>query len=160
MNEMIQRIIPEKNGISIPGMPIYGDDVERYIVKNDSLLMVEVNKGDSLVVKQTDGLQACELVVFNEHGISNVNIFGNQKITNASIFKQHLTRYHQFKDRLKSLKFMMDKLQAISVFDNNVDCGKEKFFISHENAYVLLVSENKENASMGTRCCHRNCFIY
>ena len=75
-------------------------DTERYIVKGQGLIGIDLDKGDNLYFKNLEGNQVCEITIFDQQGNNNQNVIGEKKKIEDSFLKQvlklidHLI-YHQ-----------------------------------------------------------------
>ncbi len=69
---------PSKSGISVPGLPVLPDNVERFTVPGGGSRAFEVEAGDIINVIDVSGLQAVELVHFTPDGRSDAQVLGRQ----------------------------------------------------------------------------------
>ena len=61
-------LTPATNHVSYPGLPFLGTNIERYIVHGGGATVFQLLQGDAVEVLDTEGLQRCELILFNEEG--------------------------------------------------------------------------------------------
>ena len=67
------------------GLP---EDTERYVVKGQGLIGIELDKGDNLYLKNLEGNQICEITIFDQSGNNNQNIINkNGNIENSFLKK-------------------------------------------------------------------------
>ncbi len=65
-----------RSGVSVPGMPVLPDNVERHPVPGGGSRAMEVSAGDVVSVLDTEGLQAVELALFLPDGRSDAGALG------------------------------------------------------------------------------------
>lgn len=82
----IRRSAPRLGGIySLP------ENVERYIVKAQGLIGIDIFSGDKIKIINTEGGQICEVAVFDKSGKNNQSIIGKQNDGEAKFTKYLLT---------------------------------------------------------------------
>ena len=59
------------------GLP---EDTERYVVKGQGLIGIELDKGDNLYLKNLEGNQICEITIFDQSGNNNQNIINKKEL--------------------------------------------------------------------------------
>ena len=69
------------------GLP---ENTERYVVKGQGLIGIELDKGDTLYLKNLEGNQICEITIFDEKGYNNQNIINKKGEIEDSYFKKIL----------------------------------------------------------------------
>jgi len=98
----IRRSAPRLEGIySLP------ENVERYIVKAQGLIGIDIFSGDKIKIINTEGGQICEVAVFDKSGKNNQSIIGKQNDGEAKFTKYLLTNSDDKKiliDKLKKKK--------------------------------------------------------
>ena len=72
-----------------PGLP---ENVERYVVKGQRLIGVDIFKEDKITIINIEGNQICEAVVFDKSGKNKQSIIGLQSSGNADFIKFVLTK--------------------------------------------------------------------
>ena len=72
-NFNIRRSIPRIEGSY--GLP---ENVERYIVKAQGLIGIDIFSGDKIQIVNTEGGQICEIVVFDNSGKNKQSIIGEK----------------------------------------------------------------------------------
>ena len=102
------------------GLP---EDTERYVVKGQGLIGIELDKGDTLYLKNLEGNQICEITIFDDNGHNNQNIINKKGGIEDSYFK-------------KVLKNSADKLFLIQKLK---DCGTINIF-QQQTIYLMLIS--------------------
>jgi len=69
------------------GLP---EDTERYVVKGQGLIGIELDKGDNLYLKNLEGNQICEITIFDQRGNNNQNIINKKGNIENSFLKKIL----------------------------------------------------------------------
>ena len=67
------------------GLP---EDIQRYIVKGQGLIGIELEKGDKLFLKNLEGNQICEITIFDAMGNNNQNIINKKNDIEDSFLKK------------------------------------------------------------------------
>ncbi len=80
-----------RNGIIVPGLPTLPPGVERYVVKGGGSVTVKVEQGDNITLVDKDGLQAAELVLFDDNGSSKAAYLGQTRGQPAQGLQQILS---------------------------------------------------------------------
>ena len=70
------------------GLP---EDIQRYIVKGQGLIGIELEKGDKLFLKNLEGNQICEITIFDAMGNNNQNIINKKNDIEDSFLKKVLS---------------------------------------------------------------------
>ena len=83
------------------GLP---DNVERYVVKGQGLIGIDIFKDDKITIINIEGNQICEAVVFDKSGKNKQSIIGFPSNGNADFIKFILTKNSDKKKLLSSLK--------------------------------------------------------
>ena len=64
---------------------------ERYIVKAQGLIGLEISEEDKISIKNIEGQQECEIVAFDKNGKNNLGIIGQKKNADAKFIKHILS---------------------------------------------------------------------
>ena len=70
---------------------------ERNIAKAQGLVGFEIFSEDKISIKNLEGRQICEVVVFDKKGLSNPNVINHQSNGDAKFIKYVLTNSHDKK---------------------------------------------------------------
>ena len=132
----IRRSAPRLEGIySLP------ENVERYIVKAQGLIGIDIFSGDKIKIINTEGGQICEVAVFDKSGKNNQSIIGKQNDGEAKFTKYLLTNSDDKKiliDKLKKKKIDFKKTKSSNFFDNNTSAKEIIELIVQEDGFVIL----------------------
>ena len=86
----IRKTNPKVYGnISLP------ENVERYIVKPQGLIGIDIFENDKIKIINTEGGQICEVSVFNNLGINNQSIINKKANGKAEFIKYILNKSYE-----------------------------------------------------------------
>ncbi|TIM65645.1 MAG: urea carboxylase-associated family protein, partial [Mesorhizobium sp.] len=74
---------PRPSLILRPGQMALPAGMERYSVQGNGAVLIEVEAGDMLTVRNVEGGQACELLAWDQSGVPDAGIFGEKSNSNA-----------------------------------------------------------------------------
>jgi aminomethyltransferase len=77
--------------IKNPGLRILPPGVERYFVKGGGLSVIEVLPDDKIEIINEEGMQLCEVIVFNSKGKSDLSILNLKENANADFSKKTIS---------------------------------------------------------------------
>ena len=132
------------------GLP---EDTERYIVKGQGLIGIDLDKGDNLYLKNLEGSQICEITIFDQSGNNNQNIInknGNiensflKKILNTSSDKLFLIQ------KLKNKKINLNKFFSTLLFNESSKRNDSEEILINENCFAILACPG-ENMIVGNQ---------
>jgi len=123
------------------------ENVERYIVKGQGLIGVDIYKDDLITIVNIEGSQNCETTVFNKDGKNNQNIIGQKNNGNAKFIKYILNNSSDKKVLLNSLKrknIDIHKSKSSDFF--NIDTkAKEKINLTvEEDAFIIIAAPGED----------------
>ncbi len=61
--------------------------MERYYVHGNGAVLIDVEAGDTITVRNVEGGQACELLAWDKTGVTDAGIFGEKSNSNAAGIK-------------------------------------------------------------------------
>ena len=125
----------------ITGSYSFPENTERYIVKAQGLIGLDIYKGDQIKIINTEGGQSCEVVVFDNEGKNNQSIIG-KKINGDAIFIKYILTNSNEKnlllEKLKKKKIDFNKIKSSNFFDIN-SLAKEKIdLVIHEDGFIIF----------------------
>ena len=132
------------------GLP---EDTERYVVKGQGLIGIELDKGDSLYLKNLEGNQICEITIFDKSGNNNQNIINKngdiensflKKILNTSSDKLFLIQ------KLKNKKINLNKFFSTLLFNESSKRNDSEEILINENCFAILACPG-ENMLVGNQ---------
>ena len=122
--------------IKNPGLRILPPGVERYFVKGGGLSVIEVLPDDKIEIINEEGMQLCEVIVFNSKGKSDQSILNLKANGSADFSKKAITNDKKISKLFKKKKLDIDKLQLTR---SNLVTQKSRI----ERAVELLVMSLK-----------------
>ena len=99
---------------------------ERYIVKAQGLIGIEIFKGDILSINNIEGKQECEIVTFDNEGKNNLGIIGQKQNSEAKFIKLILSNSSDYKfliSKLKKRKIDFYNTKSFNFFDSETAAG-------------------------------------
>ena len=78
---------PRPSLILRPGQIALPPGMERYAVQGNGAVLIEVDAGDTISVRNVEGGQACELMAWGKDGVTDPGIFGETANSNAAGIK-------------------------------------------------------------------------
>ncbi len=133
---------PRPSLILRPGMILPG--AERYQVAGAGAVLVEVEAGDRITVRNLEGGQPCELVAFDRSGRSDPGIVGAKGNSNAAGLKALLLAGD---DSLRSLRggierrnLQLANAEAVRFFDAATPAGVEQSFPVTRAGYLVAAA--------------------
>lgn len=118
--------------------------VERYQVEGAGAVLVEVEAGDRVTVRNLEGGQPCELVAFDRQGRGDAGILGTKSNSNAAGLKALLLSGD---DSLKRLRAGIERrglqlggAEAVRFFDASTPAGIEQSFAVTRDGYLVAAA--------------------
>ena len=110
------------------GMP---KDVERYTVKGEGILGIEVFRDDKIKIINLEGSQEMELTFFNDVG-ENISLI-NKNLDKDAYFTKFILKNSNDKNslikKLKNKKINIDKIKSLNFFNKETEAGTEENLI-------------------------------
>ena len=76
VNIKINKMLHTSKDIKNPGLRTLPPGVERFFVKGGGLSVIEILPEDKIEIINDEGMQLCEIIVFNSKGKSDLSILG------------------------------------------------------------------------------------
>ncbi|TIW88895.1 MAG: aminomethyltransferase, partial [Mesorhizobium sp.] len=118
---------PRPSLILRPGQIALPPGMERYTVQGNGAVLIEIEAGDMITVRNVEGGQACELLAWDKTGATDPGIFGETSNCNAAGIKALLA---EGDDSLASLRrgfarrqVQLDQAKAVRVFGSATPAG-------------------------------------
>ena len=92
--------------------------VERYVVKGGGLSIIEVLPEDKIEIINDEGMQICEIVVFNSKGKSDLSILNLKENASADFSKRAIASDEKISNLFKKKNFDINKAKSSIIFDN------------------------------------------
>jgi aminomethyltransferase len=131
---------PQPSLIIRPGFLVPG--TERYHVAGAGAVLFEVEVGDSIAIRNSEGGQACEMVAFDKSGRSDPGIVGAKGNSNAAGLKALLFNGDEslraLRAGLERRKLGLASVEAVRFFDSNTPAGEvESFTVTRDGTLVV-----------------------
>ena len=128
-----------------PGLMLLAPGVERYRVVGGGATIVALSAGDALVVTDPEGLQPCELSVFDVGGAPNNGLLGAGLPTRPAIATQQIlsARVHDARRVRQGLTMAgvdLAAAMAIDVFEPESPAGTSRRFVAHDEAICVIAA--------------------
>ena len=120
------------------GLP---DDTERYIVKGQGLIGIDLDKGDNLYFKNLEGNQVCEITIFDQQGNNNQNVIGEKKKIEDSFLKQVLKKSSDkffLIQKLENKKINLNNFSSSLLFNESSKRNDSEEILISENCFTFL----------------------
>ena len=121
------------------GLP---ENVERYTVKGEGILGINLYRDDEIKIVNIEGSQEVELTFFNDDG-KNENLVGKNFNKNADFIKYILKNSSEknvLLKKLKKKKVDLDKLKSLNYFDQNTESGTEINLSIEKNGFAIFAA--------------------
>ena len=119
------------------------ENLERYIVKAQGLLGVDIFIGDKIKLVNIEGSQICEVSVFNDFGKNNQSIIENKNNNDAKFIKYLLTNSSDKNlliEKLKKKKIDLNKIESSNFFDESTPPKEILELIVQENGFIIFAA--------------------
>ena len=93
-------------------------DTQRYLLKGQGLIGIDLDKGDILYLKNLEGNQICEITVFDHKGNNNQSIINQKPQIENSFLKKILNTSSDKLVLIQKLKNKKIKMRSIFFFFN------------------------------------------
>ena len=126
------------------GLP---DNLERYIVKGQGLIGIDIFKDDKITIINIEGNQICEAVVFDKSGKNKQSIIGFPSNGNADFIKFVLTKNSDKKKLLSSLKrknINISNANSSNFFNTDAKANEKTSFSVEEDAFILISAPGED----------------
>jgi len=121
------------------GLP---NNVERYTVKGEGILGIDVYTEDEIKIINIEGGQELELIFFNVQG-KNISLI-NKDLNNEASFTKFILQNSHDKDslikKLKNKKINLDKIKSLNYFNKETEAGTEENLIIEKNGFAIFAS--------------------
>lgn len=135
---------PRPSLILRPGQIALPPGMERYTIQGNGAVLIEVEAGDMVSVRNVEGGQACELLAWDKSGATDPSIFGEKSNSNAAGIKALLA---ESDDSLASVRrglerrqVQLDQAKAVRVFGGATPAGTEQAFTVARDGGLLIAA--------------------
>jgi aminomethyltransferase len=131
-----------------PGLNALPPDTERYLVKANGALAINLRAGDEIEVINPEGLQVCEISVFDTRGQSDMQCIGAKANGAAQGLKNILSANTESARNLaKALEFRnlaIDRAQSILIFGKDSPTGDSQRFTATEVLICIVAAPGED----------------
>ena len=131
-----------------PGLPFLGTGTERYPIRGGGVTVIDLFLGDSIEIIDPEGLQRCEMVVFDRSGKENAASLGAK----ASGLGEDISRILSGKsDEARRVVSGLEKrcielteCKAIHLFDGDSRPGERVTFTADQDAVCVIAAPGND----------------
>ena len=126
------------------GLP---ENTEKYTVKAQGLIGIDVFKGDKIIIIDIEGGQTCEVIAFDTKGKNNQSIVGQKINGEAKFVKYILTNSNDKKvllEKIKKKNIDFHKTQSSNFFDETTAEKDEIKFSAEEDGFILFAAPGED----------------
>ena len=116
---------------------------ERYIVKGQGLIGIDIFSGDKIKIINIEGGQTCEICVFDDIGKNKQSIIGEKSNGDAEFIKYILSESNDRKillNKLKKKKIDFNNAKSSNFFDHNTLVGEKKELTIQEDGFIIFAT--------------------
>jgi len=120
----------------------FPDNLERYTVKGEGIIGIDVFKDDVINVINIEGGQELELAFFNKNG-KNKTLINKDLNKDASFIKHILNNTNDKKTlvkKLKNKKIDLIKINSLNYFDKETPAGYEIDFVIEKDGFAIFAA--------------------
>ena len=125
-----------------PGLNAFPANTERYVVRAHGSLTLGLDAGDEIELINPEGLQRCEISVFDSGGNSDMQTIGARADGHAEGLKSILTGFGECADKLsKALKYnniSLDSAESTAIFGAGSPAGDSCRFNANEKTLCVV----------------------
>ena len=131
-----------------PGLPFLGTGTERYPIRGGGVTVIDLFVGDSIEIIDPEGLQRCEMVVFDRSGKENAASLGakasglGEDISRILSGKSHEAR--RVVSGLKKRCIELAECKAIHLFDGDSRPGERVTFTADQHAVCVIAAPGND----------------
>jgi aminomethyltransferase len=133
---------PRPSLILQPGLLLPGH--ERYHVPGSGAILIEIEAGDKIAVRNAEGGQPCELLAFDKAGRADPDVVGARGNSNAAGFKALLLSGEESLARLRAgmerRKLQLANAEAVRFFDHGTPAGQEENFTASRDGALVIAA--------------------
>ena len=123
------------------------ENIERYIVKAQGLIGLDIYRGDKIKIINTEGGQVCEVIVFDNLGKNNQSIIGEKINGDAKFTKYILTNSNDkilLLEKLKKKKIDFNKTKSSNFFDHTSLTKETLNFVMQEDGFIIFAAPGED----------------
>ncbi|TIT60055.1 MAG: aminomethyltransferase, partial [Mesorhizobium sp.] len=113
-------------------------------VQGNGAVLIDVEAGDTISVRNVEGGQACELLAWDKTGATDAGIFGEKSNSNAAGIKALLAdgddSFASLRRGLERRQVQLDQAKTVRVFGGATPAGTEQSFTVARNGSMLIAA--------------------
>ena len=122
-----------------PGLRSLPPGVERYFVKGGGLSVIEMLPEDKIEIINDEGMQTCEIVVFNSKGKSDLSILNLKENASANFSKKITSNDEKILKLFKKKNLDIIKAKSSIIFNKDCLMG-EKIILSSKDKCTVMIA--------------------
>jgi aminomethyltransferase len=122
-------------------------NIERYIVKAQGLIGVDIFKDDKIKIISMEGGQVCEVLAFDKYGINKQSIIGEKINGDAKFIKYILAKSHDKKiilDKIKKKKIDISSAKSTNFFSTHSVEEEAANVCAEQNGFVIFSAPGED----------------
>ena len=136
-----------RSNAQIAGSYSLPKNTERYTVKAQGLIGLDVYSGDKIKIINTEGSQICEVTAFDNLGKNNQSIISDTTNGDAKFTKYILINSNDKKlllEKLKKKKINFNNTKSSNFFDSSSLAKETLDFVIQENGFVIFAAPGED----------------
>ena len=131
-----------------PGLPFLGTGTERYPIRGGGVTVIDLFLGDSIEIIDPEGLQRCEMVVFDRSGKENAASLGAKASglgeDTSRILSGKSDEARRVVSGLKKRCIELTECKAIHLFDGDSRPGERVTFTADQDAVCVIAAPGND----------------
>ena len=112
--------------IKNPGLRTLPPGVEKFFVKGGGLSVIEILPEDKIEIVNDEGMQLCEIIVFNSKGKSDLSILGLKENADADFSKRVISNDEKISKLFKKKNLNLNNAKSSILFSQDCTMGEKK----------------------------------
>ena len=126
--------------IKNPGLRTLPPGVERFFVKGGGLSVIEILPEDKIEIINDEGIQICEIIVFNSKGKPDLSILNLKENANADFSKKVISNDEKISKLFKKKNLDLNSAKSSILFSQDCTMGEKITLISKDKCLVLIAA--------------------
>ena len=122
-------------------------NIERYIVKAQGLIGLDIYSGDKIKIINTEGGQVCEAIAFDKSGKNNQSIIGKKINDDAKFTKYVLTNSKDKRillEKLKNKDIDFNKTKSTNFFNHSSPANEILNLMIYDDGFIILAAPGED----------------
>jgi len=139
---MTNNFLPYTQGnILTPSINVLPKGMERYPIDGGTARLVEIFAGDEIILEDREGLQPCELAIFDQEGTFDAGLIGsvdNCQAEGSCQILQSKGANSPFRTALDKSQIDLTQLKALRIFDQQSAAGNRASFVASGDGKMIV----------------------